>query len=118
MKTKYINYIKEDLEMKKLVMMVMVMVIMSMATGCAHEVEVKETETVETETEETKESLEEVISRNISEYVYGENVHFNNKEVDVNVEDGDTVVTVLYTYEGHPSGYQMFRVSGTEFSVR
>ena len=118
MKTKYINYIKEDIEMKKLVMMVMVMVIMSMATGCAHEVEVKETETVETETTEEMKSLDEVISENISEYVFDENVHFDEKEVDVTVDGNDTVVTVLYTFEGHPSGYQMFRINGTEFAVR
>ena len=104
--------------LKKILVMVGMVVVMSAVTGCTHEVEVVEAETVETETEETKESLEEVISRNISEYVYDENVYFDNKEVEVNVEDGDTVVTVLYTYEGHPSGYQMFRVNGTEFSVR
>lgn len=116
MKTKYINYIKEDLEMKKLVMMVMVMVIMSMATGCAHEVKTVETKSEETEYRVNEAKLYSAIYEEINEFVTAnEGIYFDDKEIDISMWDDHARVLVDFIYEGRVNWTLSFSIDGSEF---
>lgn len=102
--------------MKKL----LVMVVMLMAMVCVginmnnDKVEESAIEETEEVVEESK-SLDEIINEKIDKYVEDEDLLYMNKEVDVRVEDGDTIVSVTYFRDGFTCGYDMFRIPGTVF---